>query len=180
MFNKFSCKKNLDVENFLKNTAIRFEKADKARTYIIVPKDKPRDENGNIKIFAYFSISTKNIEIPKELSKTTIKKLDGIDKNATEIKCYLIGQLAKNDVYVNDLKGDDIVDYALNMIQKCYEIIGMRVILVECEDKEKLIQFYETNNFKSIGKDSNTQLLQFVRTITTNKNIEITNILGQV
>lgn len=167
----------MDVEGFLKNTAIRFEEADKCRTYLIVPKDNSVEENGDIKILGYFSTSTKSIKIPNALSKTKIRLLDGLNKNAEELKCYLIGQLAKNDTYKHLIDGKEILDSALNIIQKCYELMGMRVVLVECVNDKNLTDFYENNNFQLIGYDEKTELLQFVTTLTYPKP-DVNGILG--
>ncbi|MBW9145754.1 hypothetical protein KTC92_02560 [Clostridium sp. CM027] len=92
--------------------------------------------------------------------------MDGLNKNAEELKCYLIGQLAKNDTYKDLIDGKEILDSALNIIQKCYEIMGMRVVLVECVSNKNLTDFYENNNFQLIGYDEKTELLQFVTTLT--------------
>lgn len=168
-FNNFSCSKNIDVENFLRNTSIRFEEADKSRTYIVIPKDDPIDIDGKMKILGYFSISNKSIFIPEGLSKTQVKKLDGLNKNASELKCYLIGQLGKNNKYKKLISGVELLENALNIIHKCYELLGMRVILIECANNENLINFYESNNFSRIGYDNETELLQLIITITPPK-----------
>lgn len=53
LINEFDCPKNLDVERFLKNKAIDFERTHNARTYLIA------SENGEL--LAYFSLSFKDV-----------------------------------------------------------------------------------------------------------------------
>ena len=72
----FSCPQNTDVENFLKNKALRFDSTHNSRTYLIL-----NEENVDWGICAYFSVSFKEIEV-RNLSKSTVKKLDGISKSA--------------------------------------------------------------------------------------------------
>ncbi|WP_339384672.1 hypothetical protein [Xenorhabdus bovienii] len=63
--------------------------ADVTRTYPIL------NEKGVI--LAYFSLTYKELSTQNfSISKTKIKKLDGISKSANTIKVYLIGQVAKN------------------------------------------------------------------------------------
>lgn len=142
---------------------------------MIVPFNNTIDVDNNIKILAYFSLSIKNIKLSPELSKSLIKRLDGINKAATNITCYLIGQLAKNDKYKSEIEGKEVLQYALNIIKTCQGLIGMRVILIECEDKKRLREFYETNDFKCIGRDAETGLLQYVTTTVSNRSNQLAN-----
>ena len=72
----FSCKKNSEVEKFIKEDAIDFNKKGLARTYLIVSSC-----NGNNIILGYFTLAMKAFiiedmqELDDELSKTQIKKV---------------------------------------------------------------------------------------------------------
>ncbi|PHM63050.1 hypothetical protein [Xenorhabdus ishibashii] len=90
--------------------SIRFEQADVTRTYLIL------DDNGLI--LAYFSLTFKELLVNNfAISKTKIKKLNGISKNANTIKVYLIGQVAKNfSLNENPIGFKDIFLYAKNII----------------------------------------------------------------
>ncbi|KMJ45612.1 acetyltransferase [Xenorhabdus khoisanae] len=150
----FSCPSNRDVESFLHLKAIRFEQADATRTYLIL------DVEGFI--LAYFSltfkeISTKNLAI----SKTKIKKLNGISKNAASLKVYLIGQIAKNhSLSKNPIKLKDILFHINITIEKAQELIGGRVTILECQNKSKLIALYEKNGLEKLPtKGDNNALI---------------------
>jgi hypothetical protein len=128
----FSCEKNLDVENFLREDAINREKRDLTRTYLIIDQNKFESDN-EINIVAYFSIALKTLIIPQTLSNAKIKKIDGFSKDAKDSIVYLIGQLARNDDYNTEtITGAEILARALNIISDIKDKIGGKVVLVEC------------------------------------------------
>ena len=65
LLNKFSCSQDLDIENFLKEKAIKFERLLKARTYLILNEEELIDSNdiSNVNIYGYFSIALKVLTI---------------------------------------------------------------------------------------------------------------------
>lgn len=153
----FFCKKNPDIAEFLKNKAMQFERRSKARTYLITDKDKLIKDN-KIDIVAYFSIALKNFYLPENLSKTKKRKIDGFNKESTEVVTYLIGQLGRNDKYFGDIiTGKEILDYAIDRIIDCQSIVGGRVILVECKDIEGVLNFYKSNEFELIEMDEENE-----------------------
>ena len=139
----FSCPQNTDVENFLKNKALRFDSTHNSRTYLIL-----NEENVDWGICAYFSVSFKEIEV-RNLSKSTIKKLDGISKSAIKIRAFLLGQLAKNAKPNNPIQLTHILDI-------------IYAILLECEDNTKLIQLYEKYGFSVLQTDEYVQMYQLL------------------
>lgn len=143
--NNFSCENNFDVQDFLLNPAkaIRFEQTDNARTYLIL-------DNETGLILAYFSVSFKDLTLNEiDISKTLIKNLDGISKNATRIRAFLIGQIGKNfNIPNNPVKLTYILDEIYAVLFEVRNLIGGRIIILECEDNPKLIQLYEKNGFK--------------------------------
>ena len=108
----------MDVENFLKNSAILFEKLNKSRTYLIFKK-------GTTDILAYFTLTISILKIVDEdVSKKTLKRLDGISKEKKEFPVYLIGQLGKNDKFWNEINGREILEKAIYLIYKANSIVG--------------------------------------------------------
>nr|WP_294669014.1 hypothetical protein [uncultured Ruminococcus sp.] len=175
LLNKFSCSQDLDIENFLKEKAIKFERLLKARTYLILNEEELIDSNdiSNVNIYGYFSIALKVLTIPEECSNSKRKQLDGLSakihgKAITSIPCYLIGQLARNsNVPRNILSGEKILEYAYSIILSSSELVGGRIIMVECHDCEKLISFYKENNFSIIAEmpDNDVPMKQLIRRI---------------
>ncbi|MBY6838844.1 acetyltransferase [Clostridium botulinum] len=148
----FKCSNNEDVENFLlkKDKAIRNEKADKTRTHLVVDKDNPYTKDGQVRILGYFSLSTKPLKIPNNISRTMVKQLDGVNKNAKYVECYLIGQLGKNENHKHGITGKELLDKALDLLKQVQKAIGKRVILVESVDNKKVLDFYNDNGFEFI------------------------------
>ncbi|PHM68231.1 MULTISPECIES: acetyltransferase [unclassified Xenorhabdus] len=140
----FSCPSNQDVESFLHSRAIRFEKVDATRTYLVL------DMTGMI--LAYFSLTFKELPIHDFiLSKSKIKKLDGISNRATSLKVYLIGQIAKNfSLQGNPIKLKDILIPIEVIIEKAQYLIGGRTIILECKNENKIVKLYQSHGFKII------------------------------
>lgn len=162
----FKCEKDPDIENFLKNKAILYEKKAKSRTYLIF--DEEAMLLGEIKLLAYFAIAIQTLKIPEGISPSQIRKLDGLysrkgDGLITEIPAFLIGQLGKNDLYAGDISGDEIIEYALSVIFRAQELIGGRIVFVECQDNPKIVNFYIRNGFKVFRQDPDDGLIQMVR-----------------
>lgn len=151
----YKCELNQDVEYFLKEKAIIFSKQDIARTYIVMSQYKEREV-----IVGYFAITNKATNIKKvKLSETKRKKLLKFAIYDKESKCYnislpLIGQLGKNyrNNYNKLISGDILLKMACDKIKEVQELVGGRFVYLECEDKTKLKDFYESNGFVCFGK----------------------------
>ena len=154
---KFKCELNQDVEYFLKQKAIEFSRQDIAETFIVTSSYKQEEV-----IVGYFSITNKGTSIKRVmLSNTKRKRLLKYAKYDNESKSYvialpLIGQLGKN--FYNDynklITGDILLKMACDKIKEAQDILGGRFIFLECEDKPKVKEFYESNGFVCFGKRS--------------------------
>ena len=86
-----------------------------------------------------------------DISKSEVKRLDGINKNAEKIKAYLIGQLRKNfSVVPNEITLDLILDEVYAIIDEAKTLIGGRAVILECDKKQKLIDLYKENGFDEL------------------------------
>ena len=152
---EYKCELNNDVEYFLKEKAIEFSKQDISRTYIVMSSYKEKDV-----IVGYFAISNKATVIRKcILSKTKKKSILRYAKFDSESKGYnialpLIGQIGKNynNGYDKLITGDILLKHALNKIKVAQNLIGGRYVFLECEDKQELKDFYDSNGFECFGK----------------------------
>jgi hypothetical protein len=100
----FKCSLNKDIEDFLHNKAITFEKKLRARTYLLVEKE-------NKKIAGYFSIAI-NVLYAKEIDKNTLLRIGDL-LTLKDIPCLLIGQIAKADDYKDIKLGDLLAPFYL-------------------------------------------------------------------
>ncbi|WP_200888052.1 acetyltransferase [Pseudoalteromonas sp. SCSIO 43210] len=109
-------------------------------------------DDGSGQILAYFSLSIKEVSLNQnnetKISKGLRKKLDGICKNSERVNAYLIGQIGKNDsVANNQINLSYILEEAYTIIDKANQLVGGRVIILECEKAERLVALYQKNGF---------------------------------
>lgn len=111
-------------------------------------------------ILAYFSLSFKEVTLDTtKISKTQIQKLDGFSKRATTVKAYLIGQIGKNSQIPNNpIKLNTILNEIYSVIVQAQALVGGRVIILECEDNERLISLYQEHGYKLLDITDETNL----------------------
>lgn len=175
ILSSFSCKEDHDIESFLYEHAVEFEELSKSRTYLICDEDQIRtcDRIENIDIYGYLALALKVLSVPDDISNRMRKEIDGYSgKIYGEIiknfPCYLIGQLSKNSgIADNNLTGAELLRYALDIIETSVDAVGGRYAMVECQDVEKLIDFYEKNNFVEIAcvNDEHRKMKQMIRRV---------------
>lgn len=72
----FSCIEDEDIESFLNNRAIEFERLSKSRTYLICDEEQLANNGLDcITIYGYISVALKILTIPKEISNRMRKEL---------------------------------------------------------------------------------------------------------
>ncbi len=113
-------------------------------------------------IYGYFTLAIHSLTIPENASKNLVKKLVGSKSTSKNIPAYLIGQLAKNDLFADKISGKEILETALDGIKKAQEIVGGRVVAIDCKPEPKLHKFYISNGFVYLGHNDANNLDQFV------------------
>jgi len=139
---KFKCQDN-DVEKFLKEKAVEFDKRNKSRTYLLFDTD----DSDDIVILGYFTVTMKSLKLSPALSKSKVKKIDGFRSDIKETEAVLIGQLGKNQNYKTQIDGKTILKTALEIVYANRELVGGRIVFLECANNEKVVKFYEENDF---------------------------------
>jgi len=155
---KFYCQ-DKDVEKFLKEQSFEFDKRRKSRTYLFF------DENylGEIIILGYFTLTMKNLPFKEGVSKTTIKRIDGFSKDVSSTQAVLIGQIGKDFNYKNYIRGKTILDMAIEVVYASSDLIGGRIVFLECSDNEKIVSFYKNNGFIFLQNSESGEYLQMIR-----------------
>ena len=166
----FSCLKNIEIENFVKQSAIEFAKRKMSITYLVV------DDEINVR--AIFTLTHKAIELKNEsLSNTSRKKIEKhskLDKTTDSymVSAFLIAQFGKNDTYNGEkISGNELMDFTFKVLLSIQHDIGGGIVYLECEEKEKLIEFYssEPNIFTRFGErysiSDATKYIQFFKFI---------------
>ena len=151
---KFSCSRNLEIENFVKRNAIDFAKKKMSITYLVY------GDNG--KIAGIFTLTHKALKLRNDvLSNTTRKKVQRysrLDKHTDSfmVSAFLIAQFGKNDNFKTDeiLSGSELMDFTFDILTAVQHDIGGGLVYLESEDKEKLLKFYssEPNQFVKFGE----------------------------
>lgn len=157
ILSSFACPINKDVEKFLRTKAIEFSKRGFSKTHLVF---WTTDDGTEKELVGYYTIAPKTIKVHKSvLNAKERRKLNGQgdfnDKTGEYIiSAPLIGQLGKNFCKGNEtlISGSDLLQLAMDKVRDIQRKIGGRFVYLECEEKEKLINFYESNCFKQFGK----------------------------
>lgn len=163
---QFSCKRDADIESFLKNRAIQFEELAKSRTYLFA--DDAALKCDRLEIAAFFSIAPQVLYLSEDMSIRQRKELDGFSgkihgKKLAALPVVLIGQLGKNDQYASIITGEELLAHALSIVQSAHDLIGGRIVMVDVKTEAVgLIRFYEEHDFVLISEDPETGLSQMI------------------
>ena len=169
----FVCSKDHDIENFLRDKAILFEKLGKSRTFFVF--DEATD---SFQILGYFTLALQVLKIPEAFSNRQIREFDGFSAKAhgekiLEFPVILIGQFAKNEAGESSITGAELMQYCLNMVFDGQMHLGGRIIMLECKDVSSLITFYEQFGFEKLEKDyAYDELIQMVKVLQEDEIIE--------
>ena len=151
----FCCPLNRDIENFIHTSAIEFEKQSISRTTLV--GCSYRD---NFMIAGYYTLANKAFCLKKEaFSKTKWKKVSKFAVYDSEFKRHmvsapLIAQLGKNkqEGIPSLITGDELLKMACDDVAESQMLLGGKLIYLECENKPKLVEFYERNGFFVFGE----------------------------
>jgi hypothetical protein len=157
ILSNFSCPKNKDVENFLKNKAIEFSKRSFSKTHLVY---WVTDDGAQRELVGYYTIASKWISVERSVvTSREARKLreHGIFDEKTNkyiVSAPLIGQLGKNFAEGNDtlISGAELLSLAIEKVREVQNEVGGRFVYLECEDNEALKKFYRDNKFKEFGK----------------------------
>ena len=112
------------------------------------------------KLCGYFTLANtvfciSKDSMPNKKWKRRMTKFGQFDKAIQRytISAPLIGQLGKNYTsgYNKLITGDELLKLALDKIKTMQYIVGGKIVYLECEQKSKLIEFYERNGFVNFG-----------------------------
>ena len=157
ILSSFSCPLNADVEKFLREKAIEFSKRGFSKTHLVYWTTQDEKEK---ELVGYYTIASKFITIQrnavnsKEARKLREHGLFDEKSGAFTVAAPLIAQLGKNYSDGNNslISGKDLLQMAIEKVKKVQNKVGGRFVYLECEEKDKLRKFYESNRFKFFGK----------------------------
>lgn len=144
-----------DVEVFLHENAINFEKSATATTYLIF------DDETEV-LLGFFSLANKPLTLDKEsyqgLSNTQRKRLlyagRELGSGKYQVNSYLIGQLGKNfsqEALKIGFSGKQLLTLAYDKVSEASSIIKAKYVWLECDNHPNLLDFYKNFGFKEVG-----------------------------
>lgn len=99
------------------------------------------------------------------MSKSLQKKLGKLADKDENIPVFLIGQLGRSSEYDSKtVSGSQLFEHCYELIGSARDIIGGRLILIECKRIEKLCKFYEDKGYIDITENGD-DLKQYIRLI---------------
>ena len=130
------------------------EKKCECRTYITYDVE-------TLEIMGFFSLGIRCLEVPDEcgLSNSLLKKINRSEEGVAP--AYLLGQLSRAEGFKGF--GKILIDEALNRIRAAQEIVGCRVIRLDCADE--LIGYYQEYGFHFVKKNPDKDLNQMIMLI---------------
>ena len=146
MIEEFSCEKDPDVEWFVKNNALNYERKGLSRTYFYLT-----NLEGKPVIAAYFTLAITATSF-EGISKSRKAKVLGF-KPGRDTKDHfggiLIGQLARSDGFTSsEISGQEMIEDAEILIEMGRYYLGGKIVYLDC--KEPLIEFYEKNGYATV------------------------------
>lgn len=161
ILNTFDCLNNLDVDKFLKEKALTFDRQSLSRTHLVFTSYK--DE---MVLVGYYVLAIKHFIVKasvlksnsgKNINSRLRQRINRFAQHDLELGNYvisapLIGQLGKNDNYRDLISGDVLLKYACDKVREIQAAAGGKIVYLECEDKPALIEFYARNGFVNFGR----------------------------
>ena len=145
--------KNTDVELFLREKAVQATKLNTAATYLVTSY-----ENKSFDLLGYFTLATKMLTLKQaSLSKTDCKIISRFgyfdeDSLSYKLPAILIAQFSRNfNTNSKSIKGSELMNIALEKIRDILHSTSGKAVFLECEQSEKIISFYTSNNFQPLG-----------------------------
>lgn len=151
----FTCSKNSDLQDFLHDQAMTFERHLRSRTYVYL-------DNETKEIAAYFTIAVNTLHTDG-ISSKVILLLDGYKDDIPTIPCFLIGQVGKSDRYADYKIGEHILADAVEIINSAQQALGGRFILLDAINHSKVVTFYQQNAFFPIEEDDGQESIKMIK-----------------
>lgn len=157
ILSSFVCPLNADVEKFVKTKAVEFSRRGFSKTHLVYWTTEDESEK---ELVGYYTIASKFITIQrsvvnsKEARKLREHGIFDTKSNEYTVAAPLIAQLGKNYANGNNslISGRDLLHMAMEKVKKVQNEVGGRFVYLECEEKPRLMEFYESNHFKIFGR----------------------------
>jgi len=99
------------------------------------------------------------------MSNNLKKKLGNLSDKDQNLIAYLIGQMGRDSSFNADvLDGHKMLQDCYELIANVRDIVGGRIVLVECKPVDKVCKFYESEGFVDITEyeEGHKQYMRFI------------------
>ena len=151
----FLCSKDLGVQRYLRETAVRHEKSRISRTYLIFDSEPMEC------LVSYVTIAIRCLNLGDDLCDETL--LNKMNVNNGIAQSFLVGQLGKINGYDKKV-GDFAMNFALGLIEHVSQIVGCRTVRLDCGDA--LINYYQKKGFRLLNRNNEKDLNRMVMILT--------------
>ena len=142
----FTCKRDADVQNFLRESAIPFEQQQWTVSFLLFNDEEAA--NRRLKLDGYFSLALKVFYFDDSVSKRKRRKMSGYADD--QVPAYLIGKLARSDDAPKGT-GAILLNHAIEYIKNAQSFVGGKLVYLDCKDE--LLAYYESKGFLPIQKN---------------------------
>lgn len=132
----FSCEKDLDIQDFIRNKAFSIDPQNFSRTHLYFSDD--------FQLSGYFTLMVKEFILGDQISKSLRRRLGAYGNG---FMCFLIAQLGRDDHFNGIVPGIELVNLAIQRLYKAQEIVGIKCVCVEYTPVPALRDFYGAAGF---------------------------------
>lgn len=156
LLDTFACEKNRGIEHFLKCHSVSSASQRFAITYLVINilgelvgfftlAHKPT-------YFVRQNLTGKWLRRVKQFCILSPKGEASEDETPLLTSAFLIAQFAKNTSTLAGIKlsGNELMDFTMQVLEDIQKCIGGGVIYLECEDQQKLLDFYMRQGFANL------------------------------
>ncbi|HAB0009505.1 TPA_asm: hypothetical protein GIN74_08885 [Listeria monocytogenes] len=153
--NSFSCARERDLESFLHDKAILYERSSLGRTFLFLDEAKLVEKV--FSVMGFFTTAQTSYDITV-LSKKRRRKVLGSAvpgrDTLNSFPAFLIGQIGRNDQYTsNDLTGETMLNECFLQLKQVSKITGGEHVILECREY-MFEKFYEAQGFHKFVEDT--------------------------
>ena len=143
----FDCQREPAIQDFFRNEAILNAKELMSKSYCFYKKD-------TMQAVAAFCVINTDISvdlIPKSTRNKLNRKIP-YAKQRDHYPAVLIGQIAVFDAFAKYHLGDELMDSIKWWLRNVANLIAARYVVVDAVNNEKVLQFYDRNQFWTVFK----------------------------
>lgn len=156
VLSSFSCKRNSDIELFVRFKALEFNKRGAASSYLVFDAD-------SASFVGFYALALIIVSIPAvNVSRSFQKKFEYFGEydsasDSIEIPVVLLAQFGKNDRYSNLVSGEQLMSLVEDSVREVHRLAGGRFVVLDAVDVRGLLNFYTNLGFRKYGNRENSE-----------------------